>query len=240
MTDPTAAAPDLGLIFGDTAGPCGLCGTGVDSPPVAVGLVSGAPVCEICADKHEPGLRELAEGLDQIDTALSIGGPNHQPTLVSVAQQALNILAEAYGVKEQADTDQAGDDLAFAVQLAERAMKADVSIETTMVLLRKLCPDLPETEFIQAMQQRAEAASGREAEAEAGKPLLQCGKLVLERTPGPTLGEAVDQLGIDFDQFVGIVTAQAAAAGVAVENLPPDVIAECLAAAKNTTEGDPA
>lgn len=233
MTDPTAAAPDLGLIFGDTAGPCGLCGTAVDSQPVAVGLVSGEPVCEICADKHKPGLRELAEGLDQIDDALVIGGPNHRPDLVSIAQQALNVLVEAYGVEEQADTKQAGHvDIAFAIQVAERAMTTGLSAEDTISLVGTLCPDLPTAEFMQAMQEHAAAAAGREADAEAEIPMLQCAKLVLGQAPGPTLGEAVDQLGIDFDQFVGIAVAQAAAAGVDVENLPADVIDECVAAAK--------
>lgn len=238
MTDPTITPPRLVLHLGvvaDSSDPCALCDNNVDGPWSDLGVAThdGPRVCQTCTDEHEPGLWELALGLGWIDIALQRANPESRPHQVGIAEEALSIFGENYQVAEQAGIDQAGhDDLAFAIKVAERAMITGRSPDDAVSLVGALCPDLPTAEFMQAMQEHAMAAAGREADAEAEIPMLQCAQLVLGRAPGPTLGEAVDQLGIDFDQFVGIVTAQAAAAGVDVENLPADVITECLAAAK--------
>ncbi|WP_422734009.1 hypothetical protein ACN26Y_29920 [Micromonospora sp. WMMD558] len=204
------------------------CGNRVDAVHIEV---EDRPVCSFCAP-DVPAFADLADSLDDLDGVLALAPDNLRGMLAEDAFRMLAAIVDAR-VPDGHGADPLLPDDAFVAELLRRAAALEVDRDKILAIVGALVPGFSMKTFgaiVDRLREQAAAASAR-GTAEAAQ--MQAAVLLLSRAPaGSTVAGAVERLGLDFDRFTGAALTAAASRGVAVTDLPPDLVNDLITASK--------
>lgn len=212
------------LRYDITPGPCA-CGEDLDRVRA---VIDDKPVCGVCLadDDAWSDMIYYIDPMDRLDTVLGLDDEDVYRLL-----NARNVVQVVHQMVQHRVPDAAGallDDETFARELVHRTIEADIAPKATFALVDRLIPELPEELLEKILEDQRDAAAAGFARSGGDIVTAKVALIVLGRASAEHLGDAVEELGIDFDTFHSLLLAKSIELGKPVDELPGDVVDKAM------------
>jgi hypothetical protein len=183
--------------------------------------------CEQCQREGEwDDELPMVIALDTIASEIAIADDRTARMILADAERVIDEIGVAL-VPEGSGRYQT--DRQFLRELMHRLTPANLGGERLLELVALLVPNTTKDD----LQAGVDALRIHQAALETEGTVAETAMLLLPLAPDTaTVGEAVDLLGIDFERFTNVIAVLAAQLGVAVSDLPTNVVAGAIADSK--------